>query len=88
MWKFKDGEQQNIEKFLAGLQSLYGVIPQLKAMKIGVNCGKDSNYDAVLESEFDSLEDLEKYKAHPKHIIVSTLCQSIRLYRCAVDYEI
>ena len=46
------------------------------------------NYDAVLVSEFDSLEDLEAYKHDPRHVKVSALCKSIRVDRVAVDYEI
>ena len=46
------------------------------------------NYDAVLVSEFNSLEDLEAYKNDPRHKAVSALCKSIREDRVAVDYEV
>lgn len=31
MWKFREGTEAEQEQFLAGLQGLYGVIPQLNA---------------------------------------------------------
>ena len=49
--------------------------------------GKD-NYDAVLVSEFASMEDLQTYKDDPRHKAVSALCKSIRIDRVAADYEI
>ena len=48
----------------------------------------EGNYDAVLISDFDSLEDLETYKKDPRHVAVSALCKAIRTDRVAVDYEV
>ena len=87
MWKFKPGTREEMEKFLAGLRGLYGVIPQIRAQQIGVNC-VEGNYDAVLISDFDSLADLEAYKKDPRHVAVSALCKAIRTDRVAVDWEV
>ena len=87
MWKFKPGTREEMEKFLAGLRGLYGVIPQIRAQQVGVNC-VEGNYDAVLISDFDSLADLEAYKNDPRHQAVSALCKAIREDRVAVDYEV
>jgi len=87
MWKFKPGTEAEREKFLTGLKGLYGVIPQIREQEVGVNCG-EGNYDAVLVSVFDSAEDLEAYKADPRHVAVSGLCRAIRTDRVAVDYEV
>lgn len=87
MWKFRPGTEAEQEQFLEGLRGLQGVIPQLKASRVTRSVGAD-NYDAVLVSDFDSLEDLEVYKRDPRHVAVSSLCKSIRTDRAAVDYEI
>ena len=87
MWKFRPGTEAEQERFLEGLRGLQGVIPQLRASQVARSGGAD-NYDAVLVSEFDSLEDLETYKQDPRHVAVSALCKSIRTDRVAVDYEI
>ena len=50
------------------------------------NIGKD-NYDAVLVSEFETMDDLNAYKVDPRHVAVSDICKSIRADRVAVDYE-
>ena len=86
MWKFRPGTEAEQAKFLEGLRGLQGVVPQLKRSEVAVNVGA-GNYDAVLVSEFDSLEDLDAYKNAPRHKAVSALCKSIREDRVAVDYE-
>ena len=86
MWKFRPGTEQEQAQFLEGLKQLQGVIPQLLKSEVAVNVGAD-NYDAVLVSEFESLEALEIYKNDPRHKVVSALCKSIREDRVAVDYE-
>ena len=87
MWKFKPGTEREQKEFLDGLRGLYGVIPQIRAQEVGENVAP-GNYDAVLLSTFDSLEDLEAYKADPRHVKVSALCKAIRTDRVAVDWEV
>ena len=86
MWKFRPGTEAEQTRFLEGLRGLQGVIPQLLKPEVAVNVG-EGNYDAVLVSEFESLEALETYKNDPRHKAVSALCKSIREDRVAVDYE-
>ena len=87
MWKFRPGTEKEQEQFLTGLRDLQGVIPQLVRSEVARNVAP-GNYDAVLVSEFRSLEDLEAYKNDPWHKAVSALCKSIREDRAAVDYEV
>lgn len=87
MWRFRPGTEAEQERFLNGLRALQGVIPQLLRSEVAVSVGSD-NYDAVLVSEFESLETLERYKNDPRHKAVSALCKSIREDRVAVDYEV
>ena len=87
MWKFREGTEREQEQFLTGLRGLFGVIPQLRRCEVKRCVGKD-NYDAVLVSEFASMEDLQTYKDDPRHKAVSALCKSIRIDRVAADYEI
>ncbi len=87
MWKFRPGTEEEQSRFFEGLRGLQGVIPQLLRCEVAVNVGKN-NYDAVLVSDFASLEDLDIYKNDPRHKAVSALCKSIREDRVAVDYEL
>ena len=47
MWKFRSGTETEQERFLEGLRSLQGVIPQLRRSEVARSVGTD-NYDAVL----------------------------------------
>ena len=87
MWKFKDNEEENMKIFLDGLNKLKEIIPEIKSMETGININPKNEYDAILISEFETMEDLEKYKNNPEHIKVSTLCKEIRVARQAIDYE-
>ena len=87
MWKFRPGTEAEQAQFLDALRALQGVIPQLLRSEAARNVGP-GNYDAVLVSEFESLEALEAYKNDPRHKAVSALCKSIREDRVAVDYEV
>ena len=88
MWKFREGEEENREKFLSGLQALEGVIPEIRHMEIHRSCKPGNTYDACLIADFDDLEALSRYKNDPSHVAVSTLCKSIRESRGAIDYNL
>lgn len=87
MWKFKEDEEENMKKFLEGLNELKGKIPEIKNLETGININPKNEYDAILISEFENIEDLEKYKNDPRHVKVSNMCKEIRISRQAIDYE-
>lgn len=86
MWKFREGADPT--EFLTKLAALEGVIPQIRSMKVRRSLTPGKGYDAVLVSEFDTLEDVEAYKVDPRHVAVSSLCKAIRTERCAIDIEV
>ena len=57
MWKFREGTEEKANEFLTKLAALDGVIPQFKKCEVARNISKD-NYDAVLVSEFETMDDL------------------------------
>ena len=88
LWKFKENTEKERENFLERLLSLNGVIPEIKNAEIKRNVNMNGeNYDAMLVSEFETIEDMEKYKVDPRHVEVSKLCKEIRISRAAIDYE-
>lgn len=88
MWKFKDEQEENIIIFREKLLALSNEIPEIISAEVGININApEKNYDAVLVSDFNTLDDLNKYINNPKHKIVSGFCKSIRVDRVAVDYE-
>ena len=56
MWKFKENTEKEMDEFLEGLKALENQIDVIKSMQVGKNIDNDE-YDAILISEFENLED-------------------------------
>ena len=87
MWKFNAGHEAEMEKFLDGLRSLPEQMDIIKHLEIGVSTNEKNNFDAVLITDFESMEDLNSYKNDPRHLKVAAICKEIRSSRADVDYE-
>ena len=93
MWKFRrdmeETPQQIALEMKERLESLVGKIDGLIKAEVGVNIKETaSSFDAVLTSDFTSLEAMEAYKVHPLHVVISDYCKERRLERVDVDYNI
>ncbi len=80
---------ENAQIIKAGLDSLLGKVPSLKAAQVGINIpnAPKTNYDLALTCEFDSWEDLDAYQVHPEHVAVASYIGKCKKDRAAVDYE-
>ena len=56
IWKFKENEEEKMKEFLEGLNRLKGIIPEIKSMETGVNINPKNEYDAILISEFETMD--------------------------------
>lgn len=70
------------------LMALPDVIPQIRHFEVGMNIVEsERNYDLVLVSKFDSLDDMAIYQANADHqtalAYIKTVAQSV----VVVDYE-
>lgn len=88
MWKFKEGTQKEMQKFLDELMGLKNQIEVIRHIETGSSINDQNSYDAVLICDFDSMEDLISYQNDPRHLKVAALCKEIRISRADVDYEI
>ena len=86
MWKFKENTEKEMDEFLEGFKALENQIDVIKSMQVGKNIDNDE-YDAILISEFENLEDLKKYKTDPRHEKESNMWKEIRTIRTAFDIE-
>lgn len=93
MWKFKpfaEGKtkEENLLLVKNALESLPEKIDFLRSMEVKLNVNpKESMFDAVLLSEFDTLDDVLKYREHPEHKKISSYVALVREARASVDYE-
>ncbi len=94
MWRFKEcaggkSRTEHAQWMKEHLEALVGVVPEIRKLEVGVNINPaEAAYDAVLISEFDSFEAMQRYQAHPAHLEVAAYCKAVRESRTSVDYEI
>lgn len=93
MWKFKDEAEgltrkENLVKVKTALEALPEKIDFIRHIEVNINVNNNGkNYDAVLISEFDSLDDVLKYRDHPEHKKISSYVALVKESRSCVDYE-
>lgn len=95
MWKLDDcySTTEKLEKSrVLGemLLSLSGKIEEIKSISVYYNDENavNSNYDLVLNSSFNSLEDLQAYGTHPEHQKVAEYSKTIKKSRACIDYRL
>ena len=94
MWTLKEtaegkSKAENALLIKEKLEHLGEIIPQIESIHVGINIeNKYSNFDLVLDSYFNSMDDLMAYQVHPKHNEVADFIGKVREERSCVDYEI
>lgn len=85
-----NSKAENILIIKERLEALREVIPVIRKIEVFANHPQASsgNYDIVLDSEFDSLEDLNTYASHPEHLNAGDFIAKVRIGRVAIDYEL
>ncbi len=84
-----NAKAENILIVKEKLEALKAVIPIIRKIEVFSNhpLASSENYDIMLDSEFDSLEDLKTYAEHPEHLKVGEFIGKVRIGRAAIDYE-
>jgi hypothetical protein len=90
LWRFldtEDGEskQANLLKARSLLLGLKTAIPEIRELEVGIVRG---GCDLVLNSTFDSQEDLQKYQAHAEHQAVVRFLRTVHSGKIVADYEL
>lgn len=75
-------------KFKALLDELPAIIPELKAITVGINCNPAEGNDLVLTAVADSLDDVKAYSAHPAHVAAVAAVKPEIEARACVDFVI
>jgi len=71
------------------LEALKNLIPEIRLIEVGINSPEapEGNFDIALNSEFDTMADLDTYQVHPEHKRVAAYIGKVRTDRACVDYE-
>ena len=89
MFKLHEPTQENLQGAKEIILGMQGKLDILKDLKVGINVLESPRaYDLVLESKFDTMEDLKEYATHPVHLPVVEHMRKISTNIVSVDYEI
>lgn len=88
--EFSSDEERKdaIESVLVNFRSLIGEIPQIRNYRVEPDVlGTDSSFDVVIDSTFDSMEDLKTYQSHPAHQYAVDQNKQWSAQKVVIDYE-
>ena len=92
-WQFADEAEgrdraTNVALAAEGLRALVGKVPSIRDFEVVVpQPGLEATFDLMLNSTFDSPDDLAAYATHPDHLEVARLIGAVRRERHCVDYD-
>lgn len=88
MWTLKEKNQDKALEIKNGLEGLKEKLSYIKFIEVGINFNTtDSAYDIVLNSDFETKEDLNKYQVSEEHLEVAAKVRDAVSKRAVVDYE-
>ena len=94
LWTLKemdDSEKESVKAGIKeGLENLKGKIPGLVDIKV-ITSGSlsSSNADLMLDSTFESEDDLKNYAKHPEHVAVADgKVRPFTIIRACLDFEV
>lgn len=76
-----------MRSFKAAIEALPERIPVIRKVEVGLNINPSEAWHIALYSEFDSLDDVKLYAAHPDHVAAGKLLAEVKESRACVDYE-
>ncbi len=73
--------------FKQAIEALRAKISVIRKIEVGLNMNPGEVWNIALYSEFDTLDDVKFYAAHPDHVAAGKLLAEVKESRACVDYE-
>lgn len=73
--------------FKQAIEALPAKISVICKIEVGLNMNPGEVWNIALYSEFDTLDDVKFYAAHPDHVAAGKLLAEVKESRACVDYE-
>jgi hypothetical protein len=81
-------KQSALQTVKAELLKLPSKISVIRSFEVGIDAVHGpASYDLVINSTFDSLEDLENYRVHPDHQAFIAFNKDYTVEKVMVDYQ-
>ena len=73
--------------FKAAIEALPAKIGFIRHIFVAMAAKSTEKWDSCLDSEFDTLADVNAYAVHPDHVAAAGLLKEVKADRACVDYE-
>ncbi len=83
----KEEKCEVMNRFKAAIEELPEKIEVIRKVFVGLNINETEQWDICLESEFDTLDDVKLYAAHPDHVAAAGILKDAKADRACTDYE-
>ena len=89
-FKLKDNSPEACQKAKEVLMGMKGEVELLREISVGIDfLHSPRSYDLILETVFDSKEDLAAYQEHPYHVnVVKQYMHAVRTASISLDWEL
>lgn len=93
MFKLKEfatpaDKQAKMQEIKTGLEALADKIDVLRMIRVDFNVNPAETWDIILNTELNTLEDVNTYANHPEHVAVAKgIIGPVKADRACVDYE-
>ena len=77
-----------MNNFKKAIEALPAKISVIRKIEVGLNVNPAEAWNIALYSEFDTLDDVKFYAAHPDHVAAGKLIAGVKESRACVDYEV
>ncbi len=93
LFKFKtfanaEEKDEKISEIKSALLALKTKLNFLRHIEVGINTNPAESFDLALITEFDNMEDLQRYAVHPDHVAVAKIIGEVKENRACVDFVI
>jgi heme-degrading monooxygenase HmoA len=73
-------------RFKTAIEALPEVIGFIGKIEVGLNINEDEKFDIALYSEFETLDEVKAYSAHPSHVAAAGILTGHVDERACVDF--
>jgi len=82
----EEEKMRKINQIKLALLNLKTIIEELQSIEVGINENPKEQYDIVLTTTHNSMDDLQAYAVHPSHQAVGKIIREVLESRACVDY--
>lgn len=79
---------ESVDTIRTSLQSLVGVVDDIRSLQVGADVVGGGNWDVVLIADFDDVDAVGRYQVHPAHQKVAAVIRPLVANRACVDVEV